>query len=599
MTALPDSLLQNPSELLQPGDQLGRYQLLCAVAQGGMGQVWAARETGRLGLPRVVAIKTALPGSVTTYDKIQELFLDEAQVAASIDHPNVCKILELGQAGQTLFIAMEWIHGASLQTLLRCSGSPAPLDYGVAAHIIAQACSGLHAAHELLDEDGVPLEVVHRDATPHNVLITTTGEVKIVDFGIVKSRNQLHQATEAGEIKGKIAYLAPEQLRGTGVDRRTDIFSLGCALYFATTGRGPFNGSDAGSTIMRIMQGEYRKPSNLISNYPKQLEEIARRALAPNPSDRFQTCEEMRLALETFVCGLKPAIGCVDVAAALNGNCGQMIEQRRIDIRSAQKLFESQPGSRMGWERNSNASSGTYPVGNTAPTLRTTGPGASSEVIDTRSTTIVEGELPPRKNSRSLWIGLGVAVLAALGVTSLWRIHGAPGRSAQQLRPAVTAPTPQGAASRGAEVAPTIEITVQAVPASAVLSIDNGPILPTPQRVRMPLDRRPHALAFRADGYEELTRMVTFDQSQAISVELAAQRPAREPRVRRLKPARGPARSNLLSAPAAPRDSLPSAPATTASESAPGTLQDPFSEPLVRQPPRHNIDETDPFGSQP
>jgi serine/threonine-protein kinase len=552
-----------------------------------------------LGLPRVVAIKTALPGSVTTYDKIQELFLDEAQVAASIDHPNVCKILELGQAGQTLFIAMEWIHGASLQTLLRCSGSPAALDYVVAAHIIAQACSGLHAAHELTDEDGVPLEVVHRDATPHNFLITTTGEVKVVDFGIVKSRNQLHQATEAGEIKGKIAYLAPEQLRGTGVDRRTDIFSLGCALYFATTGRGPFNGNDAGSTIMRIMQGDYRRPSTLISGYPKQLEEIARRALAPNPADRFQTCEEMRHALETFIGGSKPPIGCRDVAAALNRNCGQMIEQRRIDIRTAQKLFESQPGSRMRWERSSNAPSGTYPVGNSAPALLGAAPDPSNQVSNTRSTTIIEGELERKRTSRHSWMAIGLAVMSALGAVSLWRIQSIPGRLAREVAPPVTAPMPAAAASRTVDVAPTIEITVRAVPASAVLSIDNGAMLPTPQRVRVPLDRQPHTMVFRADGYEELTRMVTFDQSQAISVELAPQRPAPEPRARRLKPRGRAARANVLSASPAARDALPSHAATATSEAPPGTAQEPFSEPLVRHPPRHTIDETDPFGREP
>jgi eukaryotic-like serine/threonine-protein kinase len=600
MTALPDSSIQNPTELLQAGDQLGRYQLLCAVAQGGMGQVWAARETGRLGLPRLVAIKTALPRGAATYDKVQELFLDEAQVAASIDHPNVCKILELGQAGETVFIVMEWIHGVSLQTLLRSSGAIARLEYSVTAHIVAQACSGLHAAHELKDEEGVPLEVVHRDATPHNLLITTTGEVKIIDFGIVKSRNQLHQATEAGEIKGKIAYLAPEQLRGTGVDRRADIFSLGCVLYLATTGRGPFNANDAGSTIMRIMQGEYRKPSSLLPDYPQQLEEIVNRALAPNVADRFQTCDEMRLALEAFLSTVRPAIGCLDVAAVLNGNCGRLIEQRRIDIRTAQKLFESQPGTRPGWERCESARSGTYPVGNSTPELfGPTGLESPHDASSTR-TSVAEGQVEPSKRSHGLWFGMGVAALAALGLVAVWRIRGPRDGAPQEARAPVSALTPKSAANHVAtSVAPTIELTVQAVPSSALLSIDNGPILPTPQRVSVPLDRKAHVLVLRAEGYEELTRVITFDRNQAISVELVAQRSARESRGKRVIPSRGAARANLLSARVVARETQATHPVAAASEAQPSALKDPFSEPLLRQPTRHSIDETDPFGKQP
>ena len=184
-----------PAELLQPGDAVGRYQLLCPIARGGMGVVWAARQNGRLGLPGLVAIKIALRSGT----RVQDYLFDEAKVAAAIDHPNVCKIFELGQEGDSLFIAMEWIHGVSMAYLLKALPNRR-MDYGIAAQLLAQAASGLHAAHELRDDEGQLLDVVHRDATPQNLLIAATGELKVVDFGIVKAKNQIHQAPETGEL---------------------------------------------------------------------------------------------------------------------------------------------------------------------------------------------------------------------------------------------------------------------------------------------------------------------------------------------------------------------------------------------------------------
>lgn len=319
-------------ETLQAGDQLGGYQLLCPVARGGMGQIWAARRTGRLGT--LVAVKTAL---VETGDKLEELFFDEARVAVSIDHPNVCRTFELGEDHGLLFLAMEWIEGASLWQLFKALPKPRRLESHLAAYAVACACSGLHAAHELRDDDGATLNVVHRDATPHNILISRNGDVKVVDFGVVKSRNQLH-ATVTGEFKGKINYLAPEQILSKDVDRRTDVFALGCVLYVLTTGERPFQSDNAGGTMLHIVNGTYTLPSVLVPSYPPELESIIVRALARDPDRRFPSADALRLALESFLATSgAPPVGRDDLASLLQTHLGDMLKRRQEQIRAAQR----------------------------------------------------------------------------------------------------------------------------------------------------------------------------------------------------------------------------------------------------------------------
>jgi serine/threonine-protein kinase len=262
-----------------------------------MAQVWAARpKTG--GLARTVAMKLVLPefAEDAEYGK---MFVDEAMVASAVRHPNVCEIHELGRDGDLLFMVLEWIAGDSLTGLLSRGTEFRPLPDEIAARIASEACAGLHAAHEAIGPDGQSLGIVHRDVSPPNILVSMQGHVKVSDFGIAKARYQLHSKTRTGEIKGKFAYIPPEQILGRGVDRRADIYAMGCVLYVATLGLRPFGGG-AGA-LGKIVQGQYLKPSELRPKYPKGLEAIIERALMADPSRRFQTAEEMRHALETWL----------------------------------------------------------------------------------------------------------------------------------------------------------------------------------------------------------------------------------------------------------------------------------------------------------
>lgn len=501
-----------------------------------MGQVWAARQTGRLGLPKLVAIKTAIPMDSKDCRQVQEYLFDEAQVASSVDHPNVCKILELGQERDVLFIAMEWLNGVPLSTLV----SKVPerrLPYRMAAYLVAQACSGLHAAHELTDDDGVHLEVVHRDATPHNLMITSTGEVKVTDFGIVKSRNQQHQATQVGELKGKLAYLAPEQIRGRAVDRRADIFTLGCVLYFVTVGQGAFNpeiGQDAGQTISRILEGAYLSPSSVLSDYPPELEAIVQRALERDPEQRFQTADEMRIALDAFLADGTRAVSREDVAALLQDFCGDAIEQRRAQIRSAQRLFDSQSAPLR---------SGSYPtIGSANDVARPLAQSccSSAEIPADWSRISPLTAAPERGRAKLLWIGMASAVLVC-GIVGAFAL----GRSANE--------NPQ--------------------PATANVSNPIAPGVP-------PMTANTQQLQDRMKGSppESVTKTESTSESSPRIVATRGSFKASLPHT--VKPIQPAVDTSAPAAQAAP---------------SPSNQNTQFTQSLSRKPPRHTIDESDPF----
>src|SRR5215471_17321582 len=211
---------------LQPGQRLGRYELLHPAGHGGMATVWMARLTGTRGFQKPVAIKTMLP-SIREDPDAEKMFLSEAAVASRIRHPDVVEILDLGEEQGVLYLVMEWIHGEPLGVVLAAAAKRGGMPLSLAVRIGAQTCAALHAAHELTDDAGNPLGLVHRDVSPHNVLAGFDGVIKLVDFGIAKVTSEATHLTEMGMVRGKIPYMAPEQIRFEKLDRRTDVFAAG------------------------------------------------------------------------------------------------------------------------------------------------------------------------------------------------------------------------------------------------------------------------------------------------------------------------------------------------------------------------------------
>lgn len=333
------------SESLKGGTRLGRYELLLPIATGGMARVWAARQHGQRGFSKLVAIKTILP-HLAREPEFERMFLDEAKIASLVHHPNVCEIYELGEEGQVLYLAMEWVSGDSLMHVLRIYGDNGEarleaIDLRVAARIVADGCAGLHAAHELLDEGNNPMNVVHRDVSPHNLLLTAEGHVKVADFGVAKALGQTHQATVAGQIKGKLAYMAPEQVTGAPIDRRSDVFSAGCILYEATTGQLPFKGEGDHQIMHSLLKGEYALPSKILHGFPRDLEKIIIKAISPNPGDRFNTAREMKIGIDDWLAASGPAVTPPHVAMVVRARIGAVLEKRREKIRVASHVHQS------------------------------------------------------------------------------------------------------------------------------------------------------------------------------------------------------------------------------------------------------------------
>jgi serine/threonine-protein kinase len=312
---------------------LGPYQLVSAIGSGGMGQVWVALDTAAPAL-RLVALKTALSSDSASDRDFWTALTDEAALASRIQHPNVCSTFELGEQAGLHYLVMEWSDGASLRDLLDALPQRR-LAPELAAYITLAIAAGLHAAHELADEKGHALGVVHRDVSPQNILISMRGHVRLADFGVAKARGQQHRPTETGEVKGKLSYMAPEQVTSKNIDRRADVFALGCVLYEAALGARPFHGADAMATMYRILEGELVSPRLSEPSFPEALEAIISRALAKDPAERYQSADEFRQALLDYLGSTRKYIGDKHVAEALRNALGSKLVERNSAIMTA------------------------------------------------------------------------------------------------------------------------------------------------------------------------------------------------------------------------------------------------------------------------
>jgi len=289
--------LGEPAEV-RAGLVLGRYELLVPIAAGGMAQVWAARMKGARQFQKIVAVKTMLP-KLSEDAQFEQMFLDEASLASQIRHPNAVEIMDLGEQHGILYLVMEWIEGVPLNQLMKAAKKEKGIPVAVAARIAYQACAGLHAAHELKDEKGQKVGLVHRDVSPQNLLVTYDGVTKVVDFGVAKATALGGGATQAGQVKGKVSYMAPEQVNGDGLDRRADVFALGIVLYALTTGKHPFRRESEAATMYNICAPEaVVPPSSVVDGYAPELEKIVLKALEKNRDVRYESCDAMLRALD-------------------------------------------------------------------------------------------------------------------------------------------------------------------------------------------------------------------------------------------------------------------------------------------------------------
>ncbi|HET6984718.1 MAG TPA: protein kinase [Myxococcaceae bacterium] len=281
--------------------RLGKYQLLRKLATGGMAEVFLAKTDGPMGFEKHLVIKRILP-HLAEDPQFVEMFLGEAKLAAQLNHPNLVQLFDFGEAEGSYFIAMEFIDGPTLRLLLaRARDLRAPPSFAISARIVSLAAEGLAYAHDFRDQlTDEPLGLVHRDVSPDNILVGRSGAVKLVDFGIAKARGQTHH-TQAGTVKGKVAYMAPEQLRGEALDRRVDLYSLGVVLYELCTGRMPFEANSDASMVRAVLYDAAVPAVRRVSNLPPPIQAILDRLLAKDRNARYPDCRTLHADLETFI----------------------------------------------------------------------------------------------------------------------------------------------------------------------------------------------------------------------------------------------------------------------------------------------------------
>ena len=300
----------------EAGRTLGKYRLIDEIARGGMGIVYLAMVQGPGGFNKLVVVKELKPDLVEEPSFLQ-MFLDEAKLAARLNHPNIVQTNEVGNDGERYFMAMDYLDGRGLDRVRRRSrtagwGLSLPMHLRVTCDMLA----GLDYAHKLPDFDGTPLGIVHRDVSPQNVFITFDGQVKLLDFGIAKTADSVNE-TRAGVLKGKVSYMAPEQARGVKVDARADVYAAGVILWEALTGRKMRAGQSEKETMEALIAGDLPRVSSVKPWVPTELDEICARALAPDPAERYQTAAEFQDALEQHLKSTNTNISARDVGSCI------------------------------------------------------------------------------------------------------------------------------------------------------------------------------------------------------------------------------------------------------------------------------------------
>ncbi len=325
----------DPSERGERSDAIcapfGKFRLVAKLGRGGMGEVFLAVIAGAQGIKKLVVVKR-LRDTLAEDKNVKAMFIEEGRIASRLNHPNVVQTIEVGEEGDSLYLSMEFLEGQALSELARKLEMPlAPV---MLARIVSDALAGVHYAHELRDYDGTPLGIVHRDLSPHNIFITYDGVVKVLDFGIAKASSHA-DSTEPGTLKGKVSYMAPEQLSADSVDRRADIFVAGIVLWELLTRRRLMAESSMAQTVHRLLHEPIERVSSIVPNVDSKLDEIVARALEKDPARRFETAQQMRSALEAYIESTGRAVRQEDVGRIVT----ERFAHRRERVRRKVQVF--------------------------------------------------------------------------------------------------------------------------------------------------------------------------------------------------------------------------------------------------------------------
>ncbi|MCK6586258.1 MAG: serine/threonine protein kinase [Polyangiaceae bacterium] len=526
---------QSPEGAVPEGSILDKYRLIAELGHGGMAEVFLAVASGPAGFNKLVVIKQ-IRAELADDPEFLNMFLDEARLAARLSHPNVVQTNEVGHVGNRYFIAMEYLDGQPLNRILqRFKRDNAGMPLGMHVRILIDVLAGLHHAHELADYDGTPLEVVHRDVSPHNVFVTYDGQIKVVDFGIAKAMNSSSE-TRAGVIKGKVAYMSPEQARGDKVDRRSDIFAVGVMFWEAMTGQRLWKGLTDVAMLHRIIKGEIPNPKTIKGDLSERMVEVCMKALAPNRDDRYETAADFQNALEDLLTEMGERTAVRDIGKLV----AKTFDQDRVRIKSVieAQIKKSSTSTTTLPSIDPLGVSGIHGGGNTRPSLPTLNSGSftQSGLLTTDSPTSVgqkstpssvalTASRPPEASSKTGIMIAGAILGAALIGAVVWLVA-MPSGPKETPAPAVTATPPttiQVTSTPSAPEDPEVEIKVNVNIPEAKIFIDDQPVIGNPYAGKFKKDKNPHQVRAEAPGYGTKTRTIGFENNLQVEIVLEKQ----------------------------------------------------------------------------
>ncbi len=469
-----------------------------------MGDVYLGVAQGPAGFSKLMVIKMLRP-ALAEDEQFLAMFLEEARLAARLNHPNIVQTVEVGNEGRRFFLAMEYLEGQSLQRLRQRVAKEHPFPLGAHLRILVEALNGLHYAHELVDIDQKALGIVHRDATPHNVFVTYDGQVKVVDFGIAKAMDSSLE-TRTGELKGKVAYMPPEQASAQRVDRRADVFALGVMAWEAAVGRRLWKGLNEVAIMHELLTGHIPSPREVDPRVPPELDAICKRALAPRPEDRYATAADFAAALEQFLANIGDRTTPRDIARLAS-------EAFEADRRELREIIDKQLRMlRAGDDQLAPMPKLPAPTGGGTPSLSLARPSAAQldqNVAPSYTTGGTASAAQPSVTTKKRGPLVAAAAMIAaavglLGVVIFLVVHKDP--KAAGAAPVETAGHPS---------AESIELSIT-TNTPAQLFIDDAPLGPSPYHGTFPRDGISHRLHAEAQApWGPRTEIIVFDKPSA------------------------------------------------------------------------------------
>ena len=466
-----------------------------------MGDVYLGVAQGPAGFSKLMVIKMLRP-ALAEDEQFLAMFLEEARLAARLNHPNVVQTTEVGNEGRRHFLAMEYLEGQSLQRLRQRVAKERAFPLGPHLRILVETLNGLHYAHELVDIDGQALGIVHRDATPHNIFVTYDGQVKVVDFGIAKAMDSSLE-TRTGELKGKVAYMPPEQASAQRVDRRADVFAAGVMVWEAAVGRRMWKGLNEVAIMHELLMGNIPSPRSVDPRVPPELDAICRRALAPRAEDRYATAADFAAELERFLVTIGDRTTTRDVARLVS-------EAFEADRREMREIIDAQLRSLRSSEPNQVAPMPKLgaPSGGVTPSVSLARPSAAqldagaAPSFTAGGTASSTTQPSSRKTPLLVAGGMIAAALGILGIVVMVVLK----------KPATSGPQPL--ATTTADAPNAITLDVKATP-GADLFLDDAPLGKAPYHGAYPRDGLAHRLKVDEVGYIAHTEIVVFDKPAA------------------------------------------------------------------------------------